>query len=90
MVARTGSDSFAVVLHPSADRSSVAAVADAVRGAFRDPFQFGDHTIHCSVSLGVALASDESEIATLFGDAETAMYEARSSGGGRWQFHDGD
>ena len=38
MVARTGSDSFAVVLHPSMGRASVTAIADAVEGAFLDHY----------------------------------------------------
>jgi len=88
MVARTGSDSFAVVLHPAVDRDSVAAVADAIAGAFLDPFQFGEFTLRCTVSMGAAVVADGPQIASLFRDAETAMYEARRAGGGRWRWHD--
>jgi diguanylate cyclase (GGDEF)-like protein/PAS domain S-box-containing protein len=87
MVARTGPDSFAVMLEP-AHRSSVEAAAKAVVSALTDPFQYGECTIQCTVSLGAALATGGAGVDTLFRDAESAMYAARRAGGDRWKWHE--
>jgi diguanylate cyclase (GGDEF)-like protein/PAS domain S-box-containing protein len=88
-MARVGSDSFAVVLHPVDTREEAEAVAEAITEALEAPFKFGEHTLHCTASLGVAMTTDGLDATALFRDAETAMYEAREAGGARWKWFEG-
>jgi diguanylate cyclase (GGDEF)-like protein/PAS domain S-box-containing protein len=87
-MARVGSDSFAVVLHPVDTREEAEAAAETINEALEAPFTFGDHKVHCTASLGVAMTLEGDDAASLFRDAETAMYEAREAGGARWQWFD--
>jgi len=87
-MARAGSDTFAVVLHPVDESEEAIAAAAAINGALEAPFRFGDHTVHCTASLGVAMAIDGREASALFRDAEFAMYESKRAGGGRWSLFD--
>lgn len=84
--ARCGSDTFAVLLPPSTDRSGVKAAAEAIREVFANPFRFGHRSIVCTASIGAAWAVDREAIERLFRDAESAMYEARRQGGGRLRY----
>jgi diguanylate cyclase (GGDEF)-like protein/PAS domain S-box-containing protein len=89
-LARCGSDTFAMLLHPIARGAPPAATAEAIVEAIKMPFRFGDRTILCTASVGVAWAGDRRAIGRLFGNAEAAMYEARRQGGARWLVYDED
>ncbi len=80
-VTRSGSDTFAVVVGPVEDDEEATEIAEAVASALADPFRFGDHTVRCTVSMGVAVSRPAAGAAELFRDAETAMYAARDQGG---------
>ena len=81
-LARCGSDSFALLLHP-ATREALAEASKAITEALATPFQFGDLTIECTASVGTAWSGDRQGVGMLLRDAECAMYEARRQGGAR-------
>jgi len=81
-MARCGSDSFAVLLHPAAGEE-MSAASTAIEEALAAPFHFADHRIQCTASIGVAWANGRSGVGTLLRDAEAALYEARRRGGAR-------
>lgn len=82
LMARCGSDSFAVLLHPSSGEEMAAASA-AIEAALAAPFHFADQRIQCTASIGMAWADGRTGVGTLLRDAEAALYEARRQGGAR-------
>ena len=82
-VARSGSDAFAVVASPVDGEDEAMEIAEAVAAALTDCFRFGDHTVRCTASMGIAVSDDGTGAAELFRDAEAAMYAARRQGGNR-------
>jgi diguanylate cyclase (GGDEF)-like protein/PAS domain S-box-containing protein len=89
LMARCGSDSFAVLLHPAAGEE-MSAASTAIEEALAAPFQFADHRIECTASIGMAWADGRSGVGTLLRDAEAALYEARRQGGARCIPHGAD
>ncbi len=88
MVARSGSDEFAVFLgNLSGDRQAGAA-AEHIRQAFLRPFVEGALEFYISVSIGIAaLPRDGDDVPELLINAETAMFRAKSLGGNNHQFY---
>jgi diguanylate cyclase (GGDEF)-like protein len=82
LMARCGSDSFAVLLHPSTGEEMAAASA-AIEAALAAPFHVADQRIQCTASIGMAWADGCTGVGTLLRDAEAALYEARRQGGAR-------
>ncbi len=84
IVARLGGDEFAILLYGIGEHQAEKAckrLATAMRPVFRLP----DNEVYCSVSVGVVLATEAYEShPQLLRDADTAMYAAKSKGGGRW------
>ncbi|MBI2168639.1 MAG: EAL domain-containing protein [Actinobacteria bacterium] len=84
LVARIGGDEFVIVLDGAADPSSVAGIAERIRGCFHEPFAIGDAEIFSSASVGVAVAHGvsgvEASAESLIRDADTAMYQAKAAG----------
>ena len=88
MVARSGSDEFAVYLDiVSGDRQARAA-AEEIRLAFAEPFVDGTLEFYFSVSIGIVMAPrDGDDVPELLINAETAMFRAKSLGGNNYQFY---
>jgi chemotaxis family two-component system sensor kinase Cph1 len=82
LVARLGGDEFMVALH-DVTLPEAQALADGIVAAFDAPVVVHDQTIPMSVSVGLALAGTDrpSEPLDLLREADTAMYEAKTSGG---------
>lgn len=88
MVARCGSDEFAIYLgNVSGDRQARDA-AEHIRQAFFRPFIESALEFHISVSIGiVASPRDGDDVPELLINAETAMFRAKSLGGNNYQFY---
>jgi len=80
--ARLGGDEFAVLLGAGADPP---AVARRVLASLRRPFAIAGSEVSVSVSIGIATGTDEAE--TLLRNADRAMYDAKRTGGGRFEYH---
>jgi diguanylate cyclase (GGDEF)-like protein len=84
-VARLGGDEFAVLVEDAGDAGAVAAIADRIVAALREPVEIAGREIGLSVSVGVSIAGPETTAEELLREADTAMYEAKRRGKGRWE-----
>nr|WP_294518539.1 EAL domain-containing protein [uncultured Rhodopila sp.] len=86
-VARLGGDEFAI-LQPAVEQAQQAALlAQRVVAALCAPYQVNGHHVDIGVSIGIAIASGESETPdTLLKNADLALYRAKLDGRGTWRF----
>ncbi len=86
-VSRVGGDEFVIVipgLHSSIDASAVAAKILEVLGT---SFHLHGNDLHVAASIGISLyPADGGDAETLMRNADTAMYHAKDSGRGNFQF----
>jgi diguanylate cyclase (GGDEF)-like protein/PAS domain S-box-containing protein len=88
-VARLGGDEFAILIEAAADPlADAVTTADRVLQAMAPSFVIEEQCLTLSASLGVAVADDESDQATLLRDADIAMYRSKSGGKKRWTVYD--
>jgi diguanylate cyclase (GGDEF)-like protein len=87
VLARIGGDEF-VVLLDGVDEEAASAAARRILHALRGD-QAGDGALPISASIGIALTADpEQRPDTLVAHADAAMYAAKRSGAGRFEFFD--
>ena len=88
MVARCGSDEFAIFLGNICGDRQARDAAEQIRQAFVTPFVEGALEFRICVSIGiVASPRDGDDVAELLINAETAMFRAKSLGGDNYQFY---
>ncbi len=86
---RLGGDEFVVLLEGIRHADSAAIVADRLLAAIARPFACAGHELFCTASIGIVtsdLVADRPE--ELLRDADTAMYEAKLAGKGRYAVFD--
>ncbi|MDX5377780.1 MAG: EAL domain-containing protein [Halomonas sp.] len=76
-VARLGGDAF-VVLLPEPD--DVAGVAERLLTTIASPYHFGEHELHFTASIGIAVYDGEGPPARMIQQADLAMYQAKRRG----------
>ncbi|WP_395701626.1 EAL domain-containing protein [Aquabacterium sp.] len=82
---RIGGDEFVVVLESVASRDDACAVAARLLDALAEPYQIGPHVVHSTASIGIVTSEQAANDAhTVMRDADTAMYEAKRGGRGRY------
>ncbi|PHS23792.1 MAG: diguanylate cyclase [Methylophaga sp.] len=91
-VARLGGDEFVVMIE-RLDQNEMLAMNEAntvgnkIVSALNQPYSLDDFIYNSSSSVGVTLFhSDDSDIATLLSQADTAMYAAKNAGRNTLQF----
>ena len=88
-VARLGGDEFAIILHEIAHSDDAAAVARKVLGTLSEPLPFGKDTYRITASVGISIFPDDAKRQDgLLRAADAAMYRAKESHSGDYQFHD--
>lgn len=88
MVARLGSDQFAVFLDQGYSERQARGGAEHIKQAFARPFVLDTMEFNLSVSIGiVASPRDGNDVPELLINAETAMFHAKSLGGNNYQFY---
>jgi diguanylate cyclase (GGDEF)-like protein len=86
-VARLGGDEFTIILEGLRHADDAARVAEQALVSLRQPFELGGVVINLGASLGVAIASQASEVPDVLTDrADAAMYRAKAQGGTGYQF----
>ena len=75
MLARLGGDEFAVLVPAVRKRSDVEEIAERLERSFDDPFLAGNHPLHGSASIGIALYPEDATTKDgLLSTADAAMY----------------
>jgi diguanylate cyclase (GGDEF)-like protein/PAS domain S-box-containing protein len=88
LVARIGGDEFVVVLPEIESPLTAARVAGKIQSNLADSYQFGDHTLYATPSIGISLFPfDGNDPGTMLRNADTAMYHAKSAGRNNHQFY---
>ena len=86
-VARLGGDEFIVSIPDVSDAAEAESVAARILSDLAKPFTINGHHLHADVSIGIALYPRDGDTAeTLMRNADTAMYHAKESGRGNYQF----
>ncbi len=86
---RIGGDEFVVVLEGVQGRDEACAVARRLIDVLAAPYRIGGQVVHSSASIGIVTSEHPSNDAnTVMRDADTAMYEAKRAGRGRYVLFD--
>ncbi len=90
MVARVGGDEFVIAYRGG--RNDAVVLADRVLDSFGEPLRMRGAEVVVSTSVGIAAALPEPTASgnaeALMRDADTAMYQAKSEGPGKWTLFD--
>jgi diguanylate cyclase (GGDEF)-like protein len=84
VAARLGGDEFVIMATGVDSRESAGSLAQRLVDGTSGVYRVGDTEIMLTVSMGVALSDGASTPEQLLRDADTAMYEAKRAGRGRW------
>jgi diguanylate cyclase (GGDEF)-like protein len=80
-LARMGGDEFALLLPQLSGLSTAQARAESILSALRTPFHIEGYELYVTASIGICLYPDDGlDSATLQGNADRAMYRAKSRG----------
>jgi diguanylate cyclase (GGDEF)-like protein/PAS domain S-box-containing protein len=88
-IARLGGDEFTILLEDIRDVSDALRVAERVQETVAQPFALNGQEVFTTASIGIATSAthyDSPEV--VLRDADTAMYRAKSKGGGRCEVFD--
>ncbi len=86
---RIGGDEFVVVLEGVSGREVACAVARRLLAVLAAPYTIGSSVVHSTASIGIVTSEQAANDAhTVMRDADTAMYEAKRTGRGRYVVFD--
>jgi diguanylate cyclase (GGDEF)-like protein/PAS domain S-box-containing protein len=86
-ISRQGGDEFVIVLDDLASPDDVSELATRLLGAFATPFTLAGGAHVMKPSIGIALfPADGEDAEELLRNADAAMYVAKRSGGGAFQY----
>ncbi len=83
LLARVAGDEFVVVALGRADMAEVLSFAEEISVRLSEPFWVNGRELRPTASIGVAVTRRAGAAETLVRDADTAMHQAKSSGGNR-------
>jgi diguanylate cyclase (GGDEF)-like protein len=89
MAARLGGDEFAVLVSPGMRPAELAGLASRIIELLQRTFLVNGNVINVGASVGIAVApSDGDSMDRLLKNADLALYQAKTSGRGRFFFFD--
>ena len=81
MLARFGGDEFAILIEEAENGANAPRLAEAIQAGLSTPFAIAGEEVYTSASIGIAYGSSKHpEADYVIGDAERAMYRAKSRG----------
>jgi diguanylate cyclase (GGDEF)-like protein/PAS domain S-box-containing protein len=87
-LARLGGDEFAVLVENVERSRTLALLAEKLLNCFKSPFEVEEHEFFLNASIGISIYPRDGETtATMLKNADAAMYKAKNSGRGRFQFY---
>ncbi|WP_340642968.1 EAL domain-containing protein [Thalassospira povalilytica] len=87
IVGRLGGDEFLIIIPDLKETQDAAILSQAVLDALAPAFDIKGRVLFVSPSIGIALyPSDGEDFPALMRNADTAMYSAKSGGGGTYHF----
>jgi len=87
-LARIGGDEFVMLCAGTDGARGASTVARRVLEAFERPFVLDGREVRLGTSIGIATSAGEDDPNDLLERADTAMYEAKHQGRGRYAIHD--
>ncbi len=91
MVARIGSDEFAILIVSEQPKEAVLELSKRIRKAFSKPIKINSYSLYISFSGGVSLyPSDTTDLDTLFANATASLQKAKYIGGNTVVFYSED
>jgi diguanylate cyclase (GGDEF)-like protein len=88
-VARLGGDEFAIILLHVSEPTEIDVLATRIIETIGSSYDIDHHLIHIGTSIGMALAPADGAISDeLLKKADTALYDAKSGGGGKSCFYE--
>jgi diguanylate cyclase (GGDEF)-like protein/PAS domain S-box-containing protein len=91
VLARLGSDEFAILLVGVGDPSTTMDVADRIHTAMEAPFEIRDQEVFLSFSIGIASnTSGRDKPADVMRNADLAMHRAKAAGKSRTEIYQQD
>ncbi len=86
-VSRLGGDEFAILLESVEAASDVAHLAKTIGAALAQPIMVAEGEVHTSASIGIAFFPQDGESGEdLLKNADVALYRAKDTGHGSYQF----
>ncbi|OJX70383.1 EAL domain-containing protein [Magnetospirillum sp. 64-120] len=90
-ISRLGGDEFALVLERIDDAADVVVVADKLLAALAGSFLLEGREVFVGSSIGISMYPEDGDNAEmLLKHADTAMYQAKAEGKGRFKFYSAD
>ena len=84
-VCRHGGDEFIVLLAEIEQVADAERVAEKIRGTLSLPQEMGDHTLHVTASIGIAVWPDHADTEeALVQSADRAVYRAKAASGNQY------
>jgi len=86
-VCRQGGDEFVILLAEIERPRDAARVAEKLRAALAVPHLVGGQQVHVTASIGISVFPEDGvDVGAVLRNADAAMYRAKASGGGNYQF----
>jgi diguanylate cyclase (GGDEF)-like protein/PAS domain S-box-containing protein len=87
-LARIGGDEFTIIA-TGPQPVTAEAIADCLIGAASGDVEVGDHRLRIGLSVGIAIyPEDGKDVTALLGNADAALYRAKTAGRGTMRFFD--
>jgi diguanylate cyclase (GGDEF)-like protein len=91
LLARLGGDEFVILIETFENLADVVQIASQINQDLSLVFKIGDYDLFSNASIGIVVGNNTYEQSEhLLRDADTAMYEAKNRGKGRYAFFQSD